>query len=68
MTVSFVARTLTATHGVSYGVTHSVLRIGDVTPVPYHIPSYKGSGKNEDLPICARGQESTSKSPCVHAT
>jgi hypothetical protein len=68
VTVSFVARNVTGTRGVHYGTVHSILRIGDVTPVPYHIPSYKGAGKNEDLPICARGQQSTSKSPCVHAT
>jgi hypothetical protein len=67
VTVSFTARNLVPTRGVHYGTVHSILQVGDVTPVPYHIPSYKGSSSNEDLPLCARGQESTSAKPCVHA-
>ena len=68
VTVNFTATNIAPTRGVHYGTVHSVLRIGDVTPVPYHIPSYKGASSNEDLPLCARGQASTSKSPCVHST
>jgi hypothetical protein len=68
VTVNFTARNLVPTRGVHYGVVHSKLQIGDVTPVPYHIPSYKGSSSNEDLPLCTPGQQSTSKSPCVHST
>jgi hypothetical protein len=68
-TVTIVARTVaTPTKGTTYGVQGSKLRIGDVTPVPYHIPSYKGQEANADLPICAKGQASTKSQPCVHAT
>jgi hypothetical protein len=67
-TVDFVARPVNAkTAGISYGVQGSKLRIGEVTPVPYHIPSYLGSEQNADLPLCAKGQASSKAKPCVHA-
>jgi hypothetical protein len=51
------------THG---GVQGGWLRIGNVTPVPYTIPSFLGEAP-VDLPICAKGQESTEDDPCVHS-
>jgi hypothetical protein len=67
-TVTFVATPVNAkTAGINYGVQGSKLRIGEVTPVPYHIPSYLGSENNVDLPLCAKGQASTEAKPCVHA-
>jgi hypothetical protein len=53
--------------GQSYGgVQHGWLRIGNVTPVPYTIPSYLGAAP-VDLPLCAKGTESTEDHPCVHS-
>jgi hypothetical protein len=70
MTVRFVAtigqaklkRELGATGGVAGGF----LRLGEMTPVPYLIRSYLGPPP-VDLPICAKGQESTTARPCVHS-
>jgi hypothetical protein len=53
---------------VLHGLQGSTLRIGAMTPVPYHIPSYRGSGNNVDLPLCAKGEASTRDKPCVHAS
>ncbi len=48
---------------------NSMTQLGDMTPVPYHIPSFIGPEQSEeDLPICAKGQASTSATPCVHGT
>ena len=41
--------------------------LGDMTPVPYHIPSFQTPATNADLPICAKGQQSTKAHLCVHA-
>jgi hypothetical protein len=41
--------------------------LGDMTPVPYHIPSYQAPATNADLPICAAGQQSSRAHLCVHA-
>jgi hypothetical protein len=41
--------------------------IKDMTPVPYHIPSYLNSQANQvDLPLCAKGQQNSKAHPCVH--
>jgi hypothetical protein len=48
---------------------NSMTQLGDMTPVPYHIPSYRNSQQNLfDLPICLKGEASTSTHPCVHGT
>jgi len=55
-------------HGVAHGgFVESKLKLHELTPVPYHIPSYRGSETNLDLPLCAKGQRSSEKNPCVHA-
>jgi hypothetical protein len=69
-TVRFTAKLLVEKnlpYPTFYGVTGSRLRIAEMTPVPYHIPSYKGGESNADLPLCAKGQASTNAKPCVHA-
>ena len=66
-TVTFTGHPLVTGKHVYYGVAESRLVVGDLTLVPYHIPSYLGSGPNTvDLPLCAKGQKSTSAQPCVH--
>lgn len=72
-TVTFAGHQLVSTkkNGVTvqYGVEESRLVVGDSTLVPYHIPSYLGSGPNQvDLPLCAKGETSTSARPCVHTS
>jgi hypothetical protein len=53
--------------GQSYGgVQHGWLRVGDITPVPYTIPSFIGDAPL-DLPLCGKGVESTEDHPCVHS-
>jgi hypothetical protein len=65
--VRFVARELVTGRKRSYGVTAGKLTLGDLTPVPYHIPSYLGAEKNVvDLPLCATGEPSTKAHPCIH--
>jgi hypothetical protein len=64
--IRFDARVKTVA-GQSYGgVEGGWLRIGNVTPVPYTIPSFQGQPP-VDLPICPKGQESTKDRPCVHS-
>jgi hypothetical protein len=70
MTVRFVATIGDAKfnreHGIVGGLAGSFLRLGEMTPVPYVIPSYRGQPP-VDLPICAKGQQSTKAEPCVHS-
>jgi hypothetical protein len=69
--VRFVAKPVgreTASYPVFHGVQGSRLRVGEMTPVPYHIASFQGSQNNADLPLCAKGRASTRDKPCVHAT
>jgi len=67
--VTFLGHPLVTGKHIYYGVAESRLVVGDMTLVPYHIPSYRGSGPNTvDLPICAKGQKSSSAHPCVHAS
>lgn len=48
---------------------NSMTVLGNMTPVPYHIPSYRNSQQNVyDLPLCAKGEPNTSAHPCVHGT
>jgi hypothetical protein len=53
-----------------YGIfQNSQTVLGDMTPVPYHIPSYRNSQQNLfDLPLCAKGQPNTTANPCVHGS
>src|SRR5580765_2385968 len=46
-----------------YGIVGAYLQIQQMTPVPYHIPSFLPSGA--DLPLCKKGQTPTKASPCV---
>jgi hypothetical protein len=56
--------------GTHYGIfQNSTTVLGDMTPVPYHIASYRNSQQNlYDLPICAKGEPNTSAHPCVHGS
>ena len=53
-----------------YGIfQNSMTVLGDMTPVPYHIPSYKNSQQNlYDVPICLKGEVNTTSHPCVHGS
>jgi hypothetical protein len=51
---------------VQTGIVGGSLRLGRMTTVPDLIPSCRGAKGNVDLPLCARGQASTSDHPCVH--
>jgi hypothetical protein len=53
-----------------YGIfQNSQTVLGDMTPVPYHIPSYRNSQQNlYDLPLCAKGEPNTTAHPCVHGS
>ena len=65
-TVTFEGHPLVTTKHVVYGVAESRLVIGNMTLLPYHIPSYLGGAANQtDLPLCAKGQQNTSAHPCV---
>jgi hypothetical protein len=69
-TIDFVAKIAAEKneHGQTQGgFVDSRLKLHEMTPVPYHIPSYKGAGANVDLPLCAKGQVSTKGKLCVHA-
>jgi hypothetical protein len=46
-----------------FGVQDSALWVGAMTVVPYVIPAH--SGGELDLPVCAKGQQSTSAQPCA---
>jgi hypothetical protein len=68
-TVTFAGHPIVSKKGVIYGVVESRLVLGDLTLVPYHIPSYLGGAANqEDLPLCAKGQQSTKGHLCVHTS
>jgi hypothetical protein len=56
-----------ATH---YGIfQNSMTVLGDMTPVPYHIPSYREPDQSLfDLPLCAKGEPNTTAHPCVHGS
>jgi hypothetical protein len=60
--IRFDAKPLIANHGVDGGIA-----VHDMTPVPYHIPSYLNPQQNlADLPLCKPGQVNTKAHPCVH--
>jgi len=64
--VTFEGHSDVSTPGVSYGVANSRIELGNLTLVPYHIPSYIGAESNvEDLPLCTKGQTSSKSHPCV---
>ena len=64
VTIRFIAKALDPTHGIEGGVAPH-----DMTPVPYHIPSYLNPQANVvDLPLCAKSQASTKAHPCVHGS
>jgi hypothetical protein len=57
----------TATQKAAYEGIDGGVAIHEMTPVPYHIPSYLNPQANlVDLPLCAKGQESTKAHLCVH--
>jgi hypothetical protein len=71
LSVNFLAKTdqpptFNGKYWTYYGIVGAYTKITQMTPVPYHIPSVMPS-PNQDLPICKKGQSSTSKSPCVSA-
>jgi hypothetical protein len=58
-----------ASSTVHFGSVNSWVEIDSMTPAPYKIPSYVGGESNqEDLPLCSRGQLTTSTTPCSRAT
>jgi hypothetical protein len=67
LTVNFTATGLEPTFANGYwtyhGMTGAFLQIQQMTPVPYHIPSFLPTGA--DLPLCKKGQTSTKLNPCV---
>ena len=67
MTVNFTASGLEPTfangYWTYYGMVGAYLRITQMTPVPYHIPSALPT--YSDLPLCKKGQKSTKARPCV---
>lgn len=71
MTIDFTASGRDPTtldgHPLTLGVVGSYLRIGKMTPVPYHIPSWIGGVGNDraDVPVCKAGQKSTKAHPCT---
>ena len=67
-TVTFEGHPIVSKKGVVYGVVESRLVLGNLTLVPYHIPSYLGGAANgADLPLCATGEQSTKAHACVHS-
>ncbi len=69
LSVEFIAKpTVKEPPGVTLAIMQNSRTIlGNMTPVPYHIPSYIGQATNADLPLCTTGQQSTKSRPCVHA-
>lgn len=53
-----------------YGIfQNSMTVLGNMTPVPYHIPSYREPEQSQfDLPLCAKGEPYTTAHPCVHGS
>ncbi len=71
MTVNFTATTnpgpsFNGKYWTCYGIVGSSTDITSMTPVPYHIPSFLNS-EAPDLPICTKGQTSTTAKPCLSA-
>ncbi len=68
-TISFDAHNLATSTTIHYGVAESRIELGNMTLVPYHIPSYLGAANNTaDLPLCAKGQQNSKAHPCVHTS
>jgi hypothetical protein len=69
MTVDFTARAPQAGKNANYGLAGGFVRIRDLTPVPYLIPSAAGQeiSPYADLPVCKKGQRSSKAEPCVHS-
>jgi hypothetical protein len=66
MTVDFTATSADENSAVKHGVVDSYLWIGSMTLVPYIIPAHASTKINQaDLPLCAKGQLSTSARPCT---
>jgi hypothetical protein len=66
--VTFTAKQPKPKYGQHVGWEYSAMTIGAMTPVPYVIPSTPNEtpGANSDLPLCAKGHESTDSDPCVY--
>jgi hypothetical protein len=66
--VNFAAKGLDPTfangYWTYYGIVGAYLQIQTVTSVPYHIPSYVANPYG-DLPICKKGQKTTTANPCL---
>jgi hypothetical protein len=69
MTIDFSADAPTGRKATNYGLAGGFVRIRDLTPVPYLIPSSveQRTSPYADLPVCAAGSESTKDAPCVHS-
>jgi hypothetical protein len=69
LTVTFTANGLEPQiiNGVTYwyGIVGAYLRITQMTPVPYHIPSSVPTKPQLDLPLCKKAQRSTKLHPCL---
>jgi hypothetical protein len=67
LVVTFQAKGLEPTYNgqywTYYGIVGAYLQIQQMTPVPYHIPSFLPTGA--DLPLCKKGQTPTKANPCV---
>jgi hypothetical protein len=50
-----------------YGIVGGYTQITSMTPVPYHIPSFLSPSVGADVPLCAKGQVSTTAKPCALA-
>jgi hypothetical protein len=68
-TITFEGHPYGSKKGVQFGLAESRIELGNLTLVPYHIPSYRGGTGNEvDLPLCAKGQVPSKTRPCVATT
>jgi hypothetical protein len=69
LSVNFLAKTdhpptFNGSYWTYYGIVGAYTKITQMTPVPYHIPSFVPT-PNQDLPICKKGQTSTTSKPCI---
>ncbi|MDX6441572.1 MAG: hypothetical protein QOE43_1301 [Gaiellaceae bacterium] len=65
--VHFSGKTVKGFGNDAVGYSGSSLRVGGITPVPYIIPSSPNPLLTTvpDLPLCAPGEASTARKPCV---
>ena len=67
MTIDFTAEVPRVKKGHTTSLLYGTLKVENVTPVPYVIPSSLSEkpSRNADLPICKRGQRPTAAAPCI---